>query len=84
MKWLTDLMVPPLKQAVEAEIRAQMDKFLPMIVRVVVQAVTESALKLSADGADKITDIIPGKLDDQIIDPLVRDIIGKLSQVFGR
>jgi hypothetical protein len=88
MNWLKDLvgriLVPALTQAVEQKIDEQMNKFLPLIVHVVVQTITEALAKFGVTAEDKITDAIPGKLDDQIIDPLVRDIVGKLSGMFPK
>lgn len=84
--WLNDLLgrvlLPRLREAVEKEIGSQMDKYLPLLIHAVVQAITESAIKLSAEGADRLTDAIPGTLDDQVIDPLVKSILDKLSEFF--
>ena len=68
--WLNDLLgrvlLARLREAVEKEIGSQMDKYLPLLMHAVVQAINESAIKLSAEGADRITDAIPGTLDDQV------------------
>lgn len=86
MKALMDLvgrvLLPPIIKAVQAEIKSQMDRYLPLIVEVIVRTITESSIKLADKGIDKLTDIIPGELDDQIIDPIVRDVTARLGDLF--
>lgn len=62
-KYITD----PIRKAVVDEIRQQ----IPVIIKAVVLAVAETVGNAAISGADKITDAIPGEVDDRIIDPLV-------------
>lgn len=86
VKALMDLvgrvLLPPIVAAVQEEVRAAMDRYLPLIVEVIVRTITESSIKLADKGIDKLTDIIPGELDDQIIDPIVRDVTARLGDLF--
>lgn len=76
------VLLPPIVAAVQEEIRAAMARHLPLIVEVIVRTITESSIKLADRGVDKLTDIIPGELDDQIIDPIVRDVTARLGDLF--
>ncbi|SHS12950.1 Uncharacterised protein [Mycobacteroides abscessus subsp. abscessus] len=57
----------PIRHAVVDEIRQQ----IPVIIKAVVIAIAETVGNTATSGVDKITDAIPGDVDDRIIDPLV-------------
>jgi len=84
------LLVPVLAKAVTDAIEAMLPKiiatisdsietWMPQIIKAVVTAVAQSAGQISVNTADKVTDIIPGNLDDHIVDNLVQDIFGRLG-----
>lgn len=73
-KYVTDPIreaIAEVRQAIIDEIKAQ----IPVIIKAVVVAITETLGKTAISAADKITDAIPGEADDQIIDPLVTRIV---------
>lgn len=57
----------PIRHAVVDEIRQQ----IPVIIKPVVIAIAATVGNTATSGVDKITDAIPGDVDDRIIDPLV-------------
>jgi hypothetical protein len=61
-------------------IKVELEKWLPTIVETIVVAMAHSAGQITVDSVDKVTDIIPGQLDDQIIDGLVGNILGSLGR----
>ena len=69
-------------QPIRAEIKEEFEKYMPLIVEVIVRTMTESAIKLAAEGTDRLTDLIPGELDDQIIDPIARQITDRLGELY--
>ena len=72
---LIPVVVNTVASSVEKEIRAR----IPEIIRAVVAAVAETAGQLSVDTVDKVTDIIPGDLDDQVFDSLVGSVLDRLG-----
>jgi hypothetical protein len=72
-----------LLDVVADRIQAEIEKRLPVIIEAVVVAVTKTMGDLAVNGADRITDMVPGTLDDQIIDPLVRNVVEEIRQRFG-
>lgn len=85
---------PKLKPLIEAElakispellglVEAKFSEWLPKLTRVVVVAVAQAAGQITVDSADKVTDIIPGKIDDAVIDPIVRNVFDQLGRLFG-
>lgn len=65
------------------KIQAEIEKRLPLIIEAVVLAVTKTMGDLTVKGVDHVTDMIPGQLDDQIIDPLVRNVRDEINRRFG-
>lgn len=65
------------------EVMAELKSWLPVIVKTVVTGIAQSAGQLVVNTTDKVTDIIPGQVDDNIIDPIVHDTLGKLGDLFG-
>lgn len=64
-------------------IEAEIDRRLPIIIEAVVVAVTKTMGDLAIKGSDRLTDMIPGQLDDQIIDPLVGNVVAEIKRRFG-
>lgn len=74
-KCLAAIIIPPLAQAVRDEIGKQ----IPTIIHAVITAVAESAGQLTVDSLHKVTDVIPGHLDDDIVNNIVTNVLGKLG-----
>lgn len=72
-----------LLELVADKIQAEIEKRLPLIIEAVVLAVTKTMGDLTVQGVDKITDMVPGTVDDQIIDPLVRNVRDEINRRFG-
>lgn len=62
-------------------IEAKLDEWLPIIVKAVVVAVAQAAGQVTVDTIDKVTDIIPGELDDEIVDPIVANALEFLKRL---
>lgn len=60
--------------AIRAEIRAQFAYWMPQVISAVVEAVAATGARAVSDGVDKATDLIPGTLDDQLIDPIAEQV----------
>lgn len=70
VNYVTDNAVPKLVTAVREEVQKQ----FPTLIEGVVRAVAETAGQLTVNATDKITDVIPGQVDDEIIDGLVKRV----------
>lgn len=68
---------------VSDRIETEINKRLPVIIEAVVVAVTRTMGELAVTGVDRLTDRIPGQLDDQIIDPIARNILAEVKNRFG-
>ena len=64
-------------------IQAELAEQVPVLVKAAVEAGVKAGTELASNGVDKITDLIPGQLDDQIIDPLVKGILGDFLNTLG-
>lgn len=64
---LADALIPRVVTAITNEL----DRHLPALTAALVTAVTEAIAATAAIGVDRLTDAIPGQLDDQILDPIV-------------
>jgi hypothetical protein len=74
-KCLAAILIPPLAKAVREELAKQM----PVLIRAVIVALTQVAGQFSVNTVDKITDIIPGHLDDEVLDNLVTNAMDALA-----
>jgi len=72
---LIPVVINTVASSVEKEIRAR----IPEIIRAVVAAVAETAGQLTVDTVDKMTDVIPGHLDDEVFDNLVGNVLDRLG-----
>lgn len=66
-------------EAIKVEIRAH----VPVIIEAVVKAVAATGANLAKDGVDKVTDMIPGQLDDQFIEPIVNNLVDEFKKRLG-
>lgn len=66
-------------EAIKVEIRAH----VPVIIEAVVKAVAATGANLAQDGVDKVTDLIPGQLDDQFIEPIVDNLVNEFKKRLG-
>lgn len=72
---LAAILIPPLADAIKTEVQKQ----IPVIIHAVITAVAESAGQLTVDSLHKVTDVIPGYLDDDIVNNIVTNVLGKLG-----
>jgi hypothetical protein len=68
-----------LQPKVLAFISEQFTEWMPRIIKATVVAVAQSAGQLTVDTVNKVTDILPGDLDDQILDPIVGAVLDRLG-----
>ena len=71
---------PELIAKVEAFIREQFTKWMPTLMKATVVAVAQAAGQLTINTVDKVTDIIPGQVDDQVVDPIVKAGMEQLAR----
>lgn len=64
-------------------IEKQLQAWLPTIVKTVAVALAQSAGQLFVNVENKVTDIIPGNLDDKILDSLTKSVFDELHKVLG-
>lgn len=69
------------KDQIIATITDQLKDWLPVIVKTVVTGIAQSAGQLVVNTTDKVTDIIPGHIDDDVIDPIVTNVLDKLGEL---
>ena len=79
MGFIKTYITDPIRKAVVDEIRQQ----IPVIIKAVVIAVAETAGNAAVTGVDKLTDAIPGEIDDEVIDPLVVRARETLRRITG-
>lgn len=62
----------------------QFDEWMPKIIDAVVVSVTKTGMGIAQAAAtntvDKVTDLIPGQVDDQLLDPIIGNIFDQLRQ----
>lgn len=71
-EWKTDIL---------AFIRAEFTSWLPTFLKAIAVGMVQSAGQVVVNTEDRITDIIPGPIDDAVIDPMVErglDVLGGL------
>lgn len=72
--WLLSIaseLLAELKPVIVNTIAAEVQKQIPVVIHAVVIAITETLGKAAEQGVDKVTDLIPGQLDDQLFDPIM-------------
>lgn len=80
--WL-DRHLDDLKAKIGQWITDELKQWLPVFVKTLVASVAQAAGQLVVNTEDKVTDIIPGQLDDKILDPIVRPVLDQISQWTG-
>jgi hypothetical protein len=63
-------------------ISKELEDRIPAMTAALVTAVTEAVAQVAVQGVDKITDVIPGQLDDEILDPIVARAV-EIFRQFG-
>lgn len=74
--------LPKLGDLVEQNLDKVMAEWLPKIIKAVIIATSQAVRGIAVDSEDKLTNLIPGTMDDAIFDPIVKnvsDIIGKIG-----
>jgi hypothetical protein len=59
-----------------------LEAWLPRIIKAIIIATSQAVRGIAVDSEDKLTDMIPGEIDDAVFDPIVKrisDTIGKLG-----
>jgi hypothetical protein len=68
---------------VKAIIKDELTTWIPIFVKTIVASVAQSAGQFVVNTEDKITDIIPGDVDDKILDPIVTNTLDRLGDLIG-
>jgi hypothetical protein len=72
-KWI----IVPLRETIQSEIRAQ----TTALVKTIVVAITETVGEITVKEVDQITDMIPGQVDDHIVDGFVTKVFDRLHHL---
>lgn len=73
------VLLPPIVAAVERKF----DEWMPKLAKVLIVAAAHTTTKTIVDVENKVTDLIPGELDDQVLDPIVADIMTRANEIVG-
>lgn len=68
----------------EPWLAAKFEEWLPQVMKAALVGAVKGGGQIVIDGTDKVTDIIPGEIDDAIVDPLVQQGIDFLNDILGR
>lgn len=82
LKKHAEVLIPKVMDTIADEF----EKRIPALTAALVTAVTEAASRFAVDAADRVTDFIPGQVDDAIVDPIVKnamDIFRENLKRFG-
>jgi hypothetical protein len=72
-----------LKDWILGVIRDELKSWLPVIVKTTVTGMAQAAGQLVVNTTDRVTDVIPGDVDDEIIDPIVRNVLDRIGDMTG-
>lgn len=72
-----DELIPKVVQA----INDNLDAWLPKIVKTIIITISQYGGQLLEDTNKKITDIIPGQMDDAVLDPIANTVGEILKQI---
>lgn len=61
-------------------IKDEFQKWMPQIIKAALIGAVKGGGRVVIDAEDKITNIIPGKLDDAILDPIVGDLVNDFTK----
>jgi hypothetical protein len=65
-------------------IREQFDEWMPKVMKAALVGAVKGGGEVVVDGTDRVTNIIPGQMDDDIIDPLVKQGMDFLNSILGQ
>lgn len=72
----------------EVWVKDKFDEWAPRILKTILVGMAQAGGQLVINSTDKVTDFIPGKVDDDVIDPMVRNGMQQLERwlpgVFNR
>jgi hypothetical protein len=68
---------------VKTTIKDELTTWIPIFVKTIVASIAQSAGQFVVNTEDKITDIIPGDIDDKILDPIVTNTLDRLGDLIG-
>lgn len=73
---------PQLMSLAEDKFTALFQEWFPILMTGLTKSVVSTSVKLGSEGVDKLTDLTPTQLDDQIIDPIAKELFTWLGTVF--
>lgn len=76
-------LIASVTETIKAEAQQQIREHMPAIIDALVKAAATGGAAAVTSGADKVTDMIPGDLDDKILDPLVSGIAADFLKNLG-
>jgi hypothetical protein len=68
---------------IKTEAQEQIRQHMPAIIEALVKAAATGGAQAVTGGVDKATDLIPGTLDDRVLDPLASSIAGDFLRRLG-
>lgn len=63
-------------------IKDQFSEWIPQILKTIIVGMSSAGAQLTVNTADKVTEIIPGQVDDYVVDTIVdraREVLGPLG-----
>lgn len=76
-------LIADVKETLKTEAQQQIREHMPAIIAALVKAAATGGANAVTGGVDKATDLIPGTLDDRLIDPIVEGIAGDFLKRLG-
>ena len=73
-----DKWTPQLRQFIDE----QFQKWMPKVIEAIVVAVAKTGAGIAKSATDQITDVIPGELDDKVVDGFVTSIFDQLGHLW--
>ena len=77
---LFELLWPKLEKLISDKL----SEWLPAVMKAALVGAVKGGGSVVVDSTDKVTDIVPGELDDKIVDPLVKQGVDFLNDILGR
>jgi hypothetical protein len=78
-----DVYFPQLLGLAKTELHDLFEQWMPILMTGLSKAAVSTAVKLGEASVDKLTDLTPTQLDDQIVDPIARELFDWLGTVFS-
>lgn len=88
-EWKTDLFAWLNEQKTElfawlkSTIENELKTWVPIFMRTIVTTIAQSAGQFVVDTENKVTKVIPGQVDDQVVEQIVNPVLTKLGDLFG-